>query len=87
MEDNLKKGELMVKMVKQFKDLAMEKHNLTIADVDPIYRASQTDELVWQMAGIAHALLEMEDELKALYPELELFLLHLVRTYPQKAKI
>ncbi len=86
MEEQLIKGEIVAKMVKRFKDLAMARHNLTIADIDPLYRASRTDELVWQMAGIAHVLLDMEEELDALYPELKLFLVHLVRTYPQKVQ-
>ena len=76
--------EEMVKAISKFKSLAMERHNLTIDEYDALYRANRADELVWQMAGIAHALIDMESELEVCYPELVPFLNYLVRNYPSK---
>ena len=80
--NNLEAGEVMVKMVAKLKQLAQERHNLNIEDVDPLYRANRADELVWQMAGIANSLIDMEDELEKFYPELIPFLQFMVRNYP-----
>ena len=82
MTNTILKKDMMMTMIKKIKDLALEKHNLTIEDHDPLYRANRADELVWQMAGIAHALVDMETELETNYPELIPFLHYLVRNYP-----
>ena len=80
--NNLTKKEMIMAKVAKFKDLAMERHNLSIEDYDCLYRANRADELVWQMSGIAHVLLDMDSEMEACYPELLPFLNYLVRTYP-----
>lgn len=42
----------------------------------------QCDILVWDMAGVAHKLLRMPEEVNHLYPELVPFLEILATTYP-----
>ena len=44
--------------------------------------AIRADELVWQVSGIAHELIQLDQELEAYYPELVPFLQYLARTYP-----
>ncbi len=72
----------MMNKINKLRDLAVERSNLSVLDADLIYKANKADELVWQMAGVAHELIDMEDEIGALYPELVPFLQYLVRNYP-----
>lgn len=44
--------------------------------------AIKVDELVWQLAGVAHKALKKEKELKNYYPELAPFIEYIVKHYP-----
>ena len=73
----------MKRKVEQLKNLALERSNLSIIEADGIFKANRADELVWQMAKVAHEILDMNEEVDTLYGELVPFLNYLVRNYPQ----
>ncbi len=74
--------ENMMNKINRLKELAIERSNLSILEADQLFKANKADELVWRMAGVAHDLIDMQDEVGELYPELVPFLQYLVRNYP-----
>lgn len=72
----------MIEMVDKFRKAALERHEVQMSDQDELTKVNLADELVWQMAGMAHVLLDMQDEINIYYPELVPFLNFLARTYP-----
>ncbi len=76
------KREVVETMVSKLKMHVKEYRNLSITDTDDLYRINRTDELVWQMASIAHQLIESGSALDEYYPELKPFLDYLVTHYP-----